>query len=384
MKIYLVGGAVRDQLLGLPVRERDWLVVGATEAEMLALGYQRLDAEFPVFLHPQSGDEFALARTETKTGPGYKGFEVDAGPQVTLEQDLRRRDLTINALALDQQGQLIDLFGGRQDLDAGVLRHITPAFVEDPVRLLRIGRFAARLGRWGFRVAHGTHRLLRQMATDEDLGALRPERLWKEMVCALGEEQPWRFFEVLHRCGALQRLIPELARELGDSSAYQGLELPAPLLALRRAAALSPEPAVRFAAAFQAAAGTDAAGLCRRVRAEREPAELLELLVRWGAEFRRAATGDAAQLLALLQRLRAWQRPQRWQGFVMAARAVWPKQGQIAARRLQRALLGAQQVQAQTLADAGLQGAELGHELQQRRVAAVEIALASLGSGVDG
>ena len=151
MKTYLVGGAVRDQLLGLAVRERDWVVVGAEAEALLALGFRRLNADFPVFLHPETGDEYALARTERKTGPGYRGFEVDAGPQVTLEQDLRRRDLTINALALDEGGELVDPLGGREDLDAGLLRHITPAFVEDPVRLLRIARFAARLGRWGFR-----------------------------------------------------------------------------------------------------------------------------------------------------------------------------------------------------------------------------------------
>jgi len=187
MNIYLVGGAVRDQLLGLPVRDRDWVVVGATEAEMLERGFRRADAEFPVFLHPDTGEEYALARRETKTGPGYKGFRIDAGPDVTLEEDLVRRDLTINALARDQAGRLIDPFDGEADLEQGLLRHISPAFVEDPVRLLRVARFAARLGRWGFRVAHGTHRLLQRMAASEDLAALRPERLWQEPLPSVGE-----------------------------------------------------------------------------------------------------------------------------------------------------------------------------------------------------
>ena len=173
MKIYLVGGAVRDGLLGLPVSERDYLVVGATEQQMLDLGYRRLDVAFPVFLHPETGDEYALARCECKSGPGYKGFEVDAGPHITLEQDLARRDLTVNALARDETGNLIDLFHGREHLDEGLLRHITPAFDEDPVRLLRAARFAAKLGRWGFRVAHGTFALMQRMARrDEYKGAL--------------------------------------------------------------------------------------------------------------------------------------------------------------------------------------------------------------------
>jgi tRNA nucleotidyltransferase (CCA-adding enzyme) len=216
------------------------------------------------------------------------------------------------------------------------------------------------------------------------LAALQPERLWREMDLALAEEQPWRFFEVLHRCGALERLIPELARELGDAAAHQGGELPSPLSALRRAAALSPEPAARFAAVFQSAAGTDPAALCRRLRAEREPAELLELLVRWGADFRRAAVAGAPELLSLLERLRAWQRPRRWERFLTAAAAVWPAQGDAAARRLRRALAGAQQADAEALRDSGLQGAELGRALKQRRVTLIEEALAGERGEVHG
>ena len=202
MKIYLVGGAVRDQLLDLPVRDRDWVVVGGSGEQLLARGLQAADAEFPVFIDPASGEEYALARREIKTGPGYKGFHIEAGPEVTLEEDLVRRDLTINALARDESGRLIDLFGGREDLDQGLLRHISPAFVEDPVRLLRTARFAARLGRWGFRVAHTTQGLLGQMAASGELRFLRPERVWREMKQALAEDQPWRFFEVLQRSGA--------------------------------------------------------------------------------------------------------------------------------------------------------------------------------------
>ncbi len=212
MKVYLVGGAVRDRLLGLAVGERDWVVVGATEAEMLRAGFVKVPAEFPVYHHPETGEEHALARVETKTGPGHRGFEVYAGPEITLEQDLRRRDLTINAMAEDADGRLIDPFHGRADLDAGLLRHVSPAFDEDPLRVLRVARFAARLGRWGFRVAHGTHQLMRYMSAGVDLRTLPAERVWQELEKALAEEQPWRFVEVLHRCGALGILVPGARR----------------------------------------------------------------------------------------------------------------------------------------------------------------------------
>lgn len=208
MKIYLVGGAVRDGLLGIEVAERDWVVVGASEKQMLQAGYRRADAEFPVFLHPESGEEYALARREQKTAQGYRGFSVQAGPDVGLEEDLQRRDLTINAIAQDEAGQLIDPFGGQADIQARRLRHVSAAFVEDPVRLLRIARFAARFGELGFRVAHETQRLLRVMVDGGEVEALLPERVWKELQKALGGSQPWRFVEVLGQCGALAVLWP--------------------------------------------------------------------------------------------------------------------------------------------------------------------------------
>ncbi|HEY5720606.1 MAG TPA: multifunctional CCA tRNA nucleotidyl transferase/2'3'-cyclic phosphodiesterase/2'nucleotidase/phosphatase, partial [Gammaproteobacteria bacterium] len=210
MEIYLVGGAVRDRLLGLELRERDWVVVGATPEQMEALGYRRVGRDFPVFLHPESGEEYALARTERKTAPGYRGFAVHASPEVTLEEDLRRRDLTINAMAEAPDGTLIDPFGGAEDLRLGRLRHVSPAFAEDPVRILRVARFAARFARWGFRVAHPTQRLMREMVASGEVDALVPERVWAELEKALGEPQPGRFVEVLHRCGALARVLPEV------------------------------------------------------------------------------------------------------------------------------------------------------------------------------
>ena len=199
MKTYLVGGAVRDRLLGLEVRERDWVVVGATADELLKQGYKEVGRSFPVFLHPETQEEYALARRETKTAPGYRGFEVDFGPEVTLEEDLMRRDLTINAMAGDDAGRLVDPYGGERDLAEKVLRHVSPAFREDPVRILRVARFAARFDGQGFRIAPETMALMREMVAQGEAAALVPERVWQETVRALGEDAPQRFFtQLLH------------------------------------------------------------------------------------------------------------------------------------------------------------------------------------------
>ena len=369
MNIYLVGGAIRDRLLGLPVHERDWVVTGATGPEMLAAGFHPADADFPVFLHPETGEEYALARTETKTGAGYKGFEVDASPTVTLEQDLARRDLTINALAEDEKGQLIDPFRGQQDLDAGLLRHITPAFVEDPVRLLRVARFAAHLGGLGFEVAADTQALMVQMAQSDELQHLRPERIWREMRKALLEPQPWRFFEVLLQCGALERLIPELAAAIRESGAG-----PSPFTALRRVAEQSDELAVRFAAALYPAVEATASvtALCNRLRAERGCSDLLGLVVRLESAFIAAKKAGAEALLQLLEEARAQQQPRRFQGFLRVCEALWPDDAEVAVVRLKLALMGMDDIVAGDLLAEGYQGSALGVELAQRRVQAIE------------
>jgi tRNA nucleotidyltransferase (CCA-adding enzyme) len=208
MKTYAVGGCVRDQLLGVPVTDRDWVVVGATPGEMIAAGFRAVGKDFPVFLHPQTSEEYALARTERKTARGYHGFVFHAAPDVTLEEDLARRDLTINAMALDEAGRLIDPFGGRADLEAKVLRHVGPAFAEDPVRILRVARFAARLPE--FRIAEETTRLMRSMAEAGEVDALVPERIWQELARGLMEARPSRMFEALRGAGALVRLLPEV------------------------------------------------------------------------------------------------------------------------------------------------------------------------------
>ncbi|MHB1592145.1 MAG: multifunctional CCA addition/repair protein, partial [Sulfuricella sp.] len=207
MRIYAVGGAVRDELLGLPVADRDYVVVGATPEEMVAQGFRPVGKDFPVFLHPQTHQEYALARTERKTARGYKGFQVFAAPEVTLEEDLARRDLTINAIAKDEAGLFIDPYGGTADLKAGVLRHISPAFVEDPVRVLRVARFAAR---FGFAIAPETLALMREMAANGEVDALVPERVWQELSRGLMEKTPSRMFLALRECGALARILPEL------------------------------------------------------------------------------------------------------------------------------------------------------------------------------
>ena len=252
MKIYLVGGAVRDRLLDYPVSERDWLVVGAAPETLLAQGYKPVGKDFPVFLHPETHDEYALARTERKTAPGYKGFSIDANPLVTLEEDLLRRDLTINAMAIGDDGVLIDPFHGQRDLQNRILRHVSPAFSEDPVRILRVARFAARYAHLGFTVADETRQLMRGMVQSGEADHLVPERVWAELNKALREATPAAFFQALKDCRALAVIFPEIDALFGvpqppkyhpeiDTGEHS-------LMALTEAARLSTKPEVRLAA----------------------------------------------------------------------------------------------------------------------------------------
>ena len=252
MQVYLVGGAVRDERLGLPVRERDWCVVGATPAEMIDAGYKQVGKDFPVFLHPETGEEYALARTERKTAAGYHGFDFDTSPDVTLEEDLSRRDLTVNALALDDKGKLVDPFGGQQDLDKRLLRHVSDAFAEDPVRILRAAKFAARFAHLGFRIAPETRDLMQQMVADGEADALVPDRVWKETEAALAGPNPQLFFEALRSCGALRVVFPEVDALFGVPQPVKwhpevdtGLHT---MMVLDKSAALSDDAEVRFAA----------------------------------------------------------------------------------------------------------------------------------------
>jgi tRNA nucleotidyltransferase (CCA-adding enzyme) len=252
MEIYLVGGAVRDKLLELPVKERDWVVVGETAESMVKQGFRPVGKDFPVFLHPGSQEEYALARTERKTAPGYKGFAVHAEPDVSLEQDLLRRDLTINAMAMTPDGELIDPYGGKADLERRVFRHVSPAFAEDPVRILRVARFAARYASLGFTLADETRALMQSMVTAGEVDHLVPERVWAELCKALTEQSPCAFFDTLKACAALEKIFPELDDLYGvpQPAKYHpevdtGIHA---MLSLEQAARLSPNPEVRFAA----------------------------------------------------------------------------------------------------------------------------------------
>jgi tRNA nucleotidyltransferase (CCA-adding enzyme) len=300
MKIYTVGGWVRDQLLGRPHAsgDRDWVVVGSTPEQMLALGFRPVGRDFPVFLHPQTHEEYALARTERKSAPGYRGFVVHAAPDVTLEQDLARRDLTINAMAIDEAGNLIDPYAGQRDLQARLLRHVGPAFVEDPVRILRLARFAARFA--DFEVAPETLALARSIVQQGEADALVPERAWQELARGLMEARPSRMLEVLGRCGLLQRWAAPLDGR------------PQVLAALDRAADLGLPLAARFAILACALPSIQALeALLGRLRADQDSVQLARLLLQLRADLERAAT--AAERLQVLERADAIRRPERFE-----------------------------------------------------------------------
>lgn len=300
MQCYLVGGAVRDELLGMTVHERDWVVVGATAAEMLHLGYRQVGRDFPVFLHPQSQEEYALARTERKTAPGHLGFVVHADVDVTLEEDLRRRDLTVNALARSADGRITDPYGGQQDLQARVLRHVSPAFVEDPLRVFRVARFTSQLGAFDFVVAPQTVSLMTRMAADGELAALSAERVWAELTKALAGPVPGRFFATLQHCAALAPWFVELAAE------------PAPLRALEAAWRAGLGVELRFVAMLAALPPAASAALGSRLRAPREVQELGLLGARHGADLVAWAAQDDAGLLGLFERCDAFRRGARF------------------------------------------------------------------------
>lgn len=300
MKVYAVGGCVRDQLLGLPVADRDWVVVGATPDELIRAGYLPVGRDFPVFLHPQTKEEYALARTERKTAPGYHGFVFHAAPDVTLEQDLARRDLTINAMALDAAGRLIDPFDGRADLDARVLRHVGPAFAEDPVRILRVARFAARFA--DFSVATETRALMRSMVAAGEVDALVPERVWQELARGLMERRPSRMFDVLRDCGALARLLPELGRAGGEH---------APRAIDGAARANHPLP-VRFAALLLDVGTAEVENVCARLRVPGECRDLALIAAREHGPISRIGQLRAEEILELLERCDALRRPDRF------------------------------------------------------------------------
>jgi len=358
MKVYLVGGAVRDELLGLEPTERDWVVVGARPDELLDAGYRQVGRDFPVFLHPETGEEYALARTERKSGHGYHGFSVHAATDVTLEQDLQRRDLTVNAMARDEDGTLIDPWGGRDDLDRRLLRHVSPAFEEDPLRVLRVARFAAALAGFEFEVADETRALMERMVASGELETLAGERVWQEAEKALAAPAPARCFELLNECGALVRVLPELAPLFADG---QGVEV------LNTVSARTAEPALRFAAlAHRLDADDSLVALGRRLPVPGNWIDLARLLARWLPLIRRAPGATAEEIEACMTGTDVLRRPERFER-LLALAAMVDEDASPGCEHLRQVAAAFTAVQAGPLVEAGWQGRALGEELQRRR-----------------
>ena len=368
MRIYLVGGAVRDKLLGLPVVDRDWVVVGATVDDMLEMGFQQLPGAFPVFRHPQTGEEYALARRETKTGHGYHGFSMETGPDVTLEQDLARRDLTINAMVEDERGVIIDPFSGQKDLQCRLLRHVTPAFAEDPVRLLRIARFSSRFGSRGFHVAHATHALMKEMAAAGEAGHLQGQRIWQEMARALMEEQPWQFFHVLHACGALGQLFPLLASALPEPVAHEEAVDGEPITALKRAVAWKAYLELRFVCVMQYAVDDDhpPKQLTDWLGVDKKIATLFEHWLQARTLLTRLPKAKAQDYRQYLQEFRN-HLPQLGQ----LARICMPQLAEQVLPLLEQARIAMLSVDAARLQEQGWEGKALGEELRHRQEQAI-------------
>jgi tRNA nucleotidyltransferase (CCA-adding enzyme) len=408
MQTYIVGGAVRDALLGLPVNDRDWAVVGASPQQMISAGYLPVGKDFPVFLHPQTREEYALARTERKTGAGYHGFLFHAEPNVTLEQDLARRDLTINAMAQDGHGRIIDPFHGRRDLRQRVLRHVTEAFREDPVRILRIARFAARFA--DFTVAPETLRLMREMVDAGEVDALVAERVWQELARGLMEDKPSRMFEILRECGALAKLLPEVDRLWGvpQRADYHpevdtGVHL---MMVLDMCARLSAPLAVRFAClTHDLGKGTTPAemlprhirheersaellkGVCERLRVPTECRELADVVAREHGNVHRSGEFGSQAVVRLLERCDAFRKPQRFEQVLLAcecdARGRLGKEEDdyLPRARLLAALAAAQAVPTHEIAARAqaqnIRGAEIGDLIHKARVEALARAMGS-------
>ncbi len=401
MKTYLVGGAVRDELLGFPFHEKDWVVVGATTEEMLAKGYQQVGKDFPVFLHPETRDEYALARTERKTAPGYKGFEVHASPEVTLEEDLERRDLTINAIAKDEDGNIIDPFNGLQDMHDKILRHVSPAFAEDPVRILRVARFAARYLHLGFIVAEETMQLMKNMIAAGEVDALVPERVWQEMEKALAERSPSRFIEVLRDCGALKVILPELYRLFGvPQPAEHHPEIDTgvhTLMVLQQACKLSNATDVRFAALMhdlgkgttpeeewpshighEARSAKLVLEVCQRLRIPNNYRDLAERTARFHLHYHRAFELKATSVVDVLEKVDAFRRPERFEKFLLACEADAHgrtgyenkhfEQGDF----FRRAFRAASSVDVATLREQGFEHLALANKIREERIRLVK------------
>ncbi|MHA7853621.1 multifunctional CCA tRNA nucleotidyl transferase/2'3'-cyclic phosphodiesterase/2'nucleotidase/phosphatase [Marinobacter shengliensis] len=368
MQTYLVGGAVRDKLLGLEVKDRDWVVVGSTPDEMRAKGFKQVGADFPVFLHPKTGEEYALARTERKQGRGYHGFTVYSAPDVTLEQDLKRRDLTINAMAETEDGELVDPFHGHGDLEQKKLRHVSEAFAEDPLRILRTARFAARLQPMGFTVCHETRALMQQMVREGELGDLVPERVWQEVQRALHEQAPGVFFDVLKDVGALEVLIPELA---SPDILQHGLQ------ALHCVHRKNGNTSQRFAALLCAVPEAAAVARAKAMKSPNDCKDMVHLVCLYMEHLCDQGPKALApeQALALLEKADLWRRPERFI-HLQETLACTANPGQSdSLDRLNLAARYASEVNPQDLIKQGHKGKALGDAIRNERLARIKQAL---------
>lgn len=399
MKVYLVGGAVRDRLLGLPVKEKDWVVVGAKPEQLLAQGYKQVGRDFPVFLHPKTQEEYALARTERKSGAGYYGFQCDFSSSISLEDDLARRDLTINAMAMDDEGHLVDPYHGQQDLKLKLLRHVSPAFVEDPVRVLRLARFAARFYHLGFTLADETRVLMYQMVKAGELNHLVPERVWQEWQRSLEEKNPEQFIWILRACDALRVILPEIDGLFGvpnpkkyHSEIDSGIHT---LMVLEAAAQLSKDPVIRFAAlvhdlgkrkspmqSWPKHHGHEESGvplieaLCTRLRIPNDYRYLGVMVSRHHLNVHRVFELRANTIIKLLEQVDAFRRPAGFQQMLLACQADAMGCGRtIEYRQLEawkQILSACLQINSQDVIAQGFEGGAIKEELHQRRIACVE------------
>jgi len=396
-----VGGAVRDKLLNRKVVDNDYVVVGATIEEMLAAGYTPVGKDFPVFLHPQSHDEYALARTERKIAKGYHGFEFYTDSRVSLEDDLIRRDLTINAIAEDEQGQLYDPFHGIEDLKKRILRHISPAFAEDPLRVIRVARFAARYADYGFSIADETMVMMRCLVDNDEVDALVVERVWQEVEKALSDNNPWIFFKVLRQCGALARLFPELESLFGVPQSKRwhpeidtGIHT---LMVLEQASRLSDKVSVRFAALLHdLGKGTtpknewpkhiahESRGvplvekLCQRLKVPKQYRDLALLVTEFHLNYHRIEELKPATIIKLLYRIDAFRRPERFSDFLLACEADakgrlgFEDSGAEKTQCFNDFFQAASQVKTQEIIAQGYKGIEIAEQLRSKRIAAVK------------
>lgn len=355
MEIFLVGGAVRDQLLGLPIKEKDWVVVGATVTEMLAMGFKPVGKDFPVFLHPKTKEEYALARTERKVGKGYTGFIFNTNPEVTLEEDLQRRDLTINAMAESISGKLVDPYHGKSDLEQKWLRHVSPSFVEDPVRILRVARFAARYHSLGFRVAPETMELMKEMVRLGEVNALVPERVWKELEKGLAEDHPELFFEILMKANAHPILFPEINE---SNHVY-----------LKKAAARYQDKQIRFAVLFHLVSPENIIKFSNRYRIPTSYKEIALLLASNFNDYLYIDTLNAKKILLFLQRLDALRREERFKKILAALEIVSDKKQTVLIESCFNAI---KNIDIKPLVKAGLKGESLGLKIKEYQLAAIE------------